>query len=118
MNPIENGQKKEPNKLKRKFSLTFPWWFKILAYALALVISGVALFFVIVVGIEFGDVKVSQWLTSLVVSVLTSIFISHPLQVRYKLISFDFLKRTVFTKYSISDCFARAIGRFYFAKSR
>lgn len=70
-----------PNKQPRK-QLTFPWWFKIFAYVLALALAAVSGFFIIIRGITFGQERVSQWLTSLVVSVATSILLTQPLQVR------------------------------------
>ena len=36
---------------------------------------------IIQIGIQFGDAKVTKWLTSLVISIITSIFLTQPLQV-------------------------------------
>ena len=58
-----------------------PWWFKIIAYVLAFAFAGVSLFFIIVQGITFGNDKVEKWLTSLVISFLTSMLLTQPLQV-------------------------------------
>ena len=63
--------------------LKFPWWFKIIAYILSFSFSITSLFFIIVKGITFGDDKVRKWLTSLVISFLTSIFLTQPLQVTF-----------------------------------
>ena len=63
------------------FELRFPWWFKIFAYLLSMVFAGVSLFFVIIKGIEFGDEKATKWLTSLIISFLSSILLTQPLQV-------------------------------------
>ena len=79
----------EPNKLdafdekhpKKSFELKFPWWFKIVAYVLSLLFATISVFFVIVKGIEFGNEKVTKWLTSLVISFLSSMLLTQPLQV-------------------------------------
>jgi hypothetical protein len=73
--------KPEDQKKNKKGELKFPWWFKIFAYILSFVFASVSLFFIIVQGITFGDDKVSKWLTSLVISFLTSIFLTQPIQV-------------------------------------
>jgi hypothetical protein len=72
---------------------TFPWWFKIIAYALSLAIVGVSMFFIIIKGILFGDEKVGKWLTSFLVSVLASAFVTQPLQVILLSLFFVFLCR-------------------------
>ena len=69
------------NGKKKSFEVKFPWWFKIIAYVLSFAFAGVSLFFVIVKGIEFGDDKVTKWLTSLIVSFLSSVILTQPLQV-------------------------------------
>jgi len=75
---------KTNEKMKRKKrELKFPWCFKIFAYILSFAFASVCLFFIIVQGITFGDDKVSKWLTSLLISFLTSIFLTQPLQVTY-----------------------------------
>ena len=67
---------------KRKlFEAKFPWWFKIIAYAISFVFASVSLLFVVVKGIEFGDEKVTKWLTSLIISFLSSILFTQPIQV-------------------------------------
>jgi hypothetical protein len=76
---------KEIKKRSKKGELKFPWWFKIVAYILSFAFASVCLFFIIVQGITFGDDKVSKWLTSLLISLLTSIFLTQPLQVIHHL---------------------------------
>ncbi|CAF0988120.1 unnamed protein product, partial [Brachionus calyciflorus] len=66
---------------KKKKPFEFPWWCKIVAYVLSLLFSGVSLFFIIIKGIEFGDEKVTKWLTSFIVSIFTSFFLTQPIQV-------------------------------------
>jgi hypothetical protein len=41
----------------------------------------IAAFFIIVKGIEFGNEKVLKWLTSFIISVVTSIFLTEPIKV-------------------------------------
>jgi hypothetical protein len=40
----------------------------------------VSIFFIIVKGIEFGDEKVSKWITSLLISFLSSVLLTQPIQ--------------------------------------
>ncbi|CAF4391977.1 unnamed protein product, partial [Adineta steineri] len=49
---------------KKQSSITFPWWCLFVAYGLSMIIIAISIFFIIVRGIEFGDVKTQQWLTS------------------------------------------------------
>jgi hypothetical protein len=78
-NSIEN-EMKNPN-IKKTFELKFPWWFKLVAYALSFLMACVCLFFVIVKGIVFGDAKVTKWITSVLVSFVSSVLLTQPLQV-------------------------------------
>ena len=66
---------------KNKAKLKFPWWVKIIAYILSFIICGISSFFIVVNGIQFGDEKVTKWLTSLFTSFFTSILITQPIQV-------------------------------------
>ena len=44
-------------------------------------IASVSIFFIIARGIEFGDVKVQKWLTSLIAGFFSSIFVIQPIKV-------------------------------------
>ncbi|RNA30894.1 polycystic kidney disease 1-like 2 [Brachionus plicatilis] len=68
-------------KTKRSKKFQFPWWVKILAYILSVIFATVSLFFIIIKGISFGDEKVTKWLTSFLVSILTSFLLTQPIQV-------------------------------------
>lgn len=59
----------------------FPWWCKIIAYAISFVFAVTSTFFIVVKGITFGDDKCAKWLTSFVVSIITSVLLTQPLQV-------------------------------------
>ena len=73
--------KTNTNKIEKIREIKFPWWFKIFAYMLSFAFAFVSLFFVIIKGIEFGDEKVQKWLTSLLTSFFSSIFLTQPIQV-------------------------------------
>ena len=74
--------KSKKMSLKKKISnITFPWWTKFIAYFLAFIFTAVSIFFIIIKGIEFGDTKCTKWLTSLVISFFTSIFLTEPIKV-------------------------------------
>jgi hypothetical protein len=78
--PVEQQDKK---KKKKKTELKFPWWCKLFAYMLSFVFAFISIFFVIVKGIEFGDEKVQKWLSTLLVSFLTSVLFTQPIQVKF-----------------------------------
>jgi hypothetical protein len=59
----------------------FPWWCLFIAYGLSLIISGISMFFIIVRGIEFGDLKTQKWLTSLLSGLFSSILLIQPIKV-------------------------------------
>ncbi|UJR16214.1 hypothetical protein I4U23_003124 [Adineta vaga] len=66
---------------KKRSQVTFPWWCLFIAYALSLIIVGVSMFFIIVRGIEFGDLKTQKWLTSLLSGFFSSIFLIQPAKI-------------------------------------
>lgn len=57
------------------------WWGRALAWLLVLAVVGVAIFFVWAYALQFGAEKTSRWLTSLIVTFLTSILVVEPLMV-------------------------------------
>jgi hypothetical protein len=71
----------------KRFS-TFPWWMKILAYMFSFFCAFISIFFILMYGISFGNEKVQKWITSLLISVLTSIFLTQPIQVALTAIFF------------------------------
>ncbi len=76
-NAINTNHKKK----KVKKELKFPWWTKIIAYLLSFVFAAVSIFFIIMQGISFGDDKCTKWLTSIMISFITSILLTQPIQV-------------------------------------
>ena len=95
INPAEENWPENENQVKKEeyhenwlkscsnvlCNSTFPWWFKFIAYVLSYAFIAVSIFFIIVKGIEFGNEKVEKWLTSIVMSFVTSVFLVQPLQV-------------------------------------
>ncbi len=75
ISPIGEKEKRPKKELK------FPWWCKIIAYILSFAFGAVSAFFVIVKGIEFGNEKVTKWLTSVIISFFSSVFLTQPIQV-------------------------------------
>ena len=73
---------KEKNKRKKKkapFSL--PWWFRIVGWILLAATTLTSSAFVLFYGVQFGDEKTKKWITSLLISFITSIFLTQPLKV-------------------------------------
>ena len=75
--------KKQNMKIRKSsnIELKFPWWFKIIAYVLSFLVACVCQFFVVTKGIVFGDEKVKNWLSSVLISFLSSVLLTQPLQV-------------------------------------
>ena len=82
---IKNNLTKKSSEIKslgkKSFELKFPWWFKIIAYILSFSFAAISIFFVIIKGIEFGNDKVTKWLTSLIISFVSSLLFTQPIQV-------------------------------------
>ncbi len=73
---------KNVNSMKKKrFQVTFPWWCLFIAYILSFLIIVVSIFFIIVRGIEFGDLKTQKWLTSIITGFFSSIFLTQPIKI-------------------------------------
>ena len=66
---------------KSKCELSFPWWCKIVAYLMSLIFASISVFFIVIKGISFGNDKSTKWLTSVVISLVSSLFITQPIQV-------------------------------------
>ncbi|CAF0846743.1 unnamed protein product [Adineta steineri] len=66
---------------KKKSSITFPWWCLFIAYGVSMIIIAVSIFFIIVRGIEFGDVKTQQWLTSVLSGFFSSVILTQPIKI-------------------------------------
>ena len=65
---------------KKKFEL--PWWCRIAAWVLLWLTTFAAAAFVTFYAIQFGDRKTKKWITSLLISFLTSVFVTQPAKVR------------------------------------
>ena len=53
----------------------------------------VSIFFIIVRGIEFGDLKTQQWLTSIMTGLLSSVILTQPIKIVALAIFFAFFCR-------------------------
>jgi hypothetical protein len=75
-------QKREHSKLKKSIlKYKLPWWFKIVAYILSYAFVSISLAFIVIKGIEFGNEKVAKWITSLLVTFVSSIILVEPFKV-------------------------------------
>ena len=73
-------QAKPSQEKEKKSKFQIPWWFRVVAWLLLWggVIASAAI--VTALGITFGDAKAKKWITSMLVSFATSIFLTQPLQ--------------------------------------
>ncbi|CAF3507643.1 unnamed protein product [Rotaria sordida] len=94
--PLPNKQinQQEFQLKKKKKKLTLPWWFIFIAYGLSFLVVSVSILFIIARGIEFGDLKTRQWLTSSITGFFSSIFLTQPIKVIFLAIFFAlFIRR-------------------------
>ncbi|XP_041364430.1 uncharacterized protein LOC121379844 [Gigantopelta aegis] len=73
------GLKSVTDKKKKKCEL--PWWFRYVGWALLWLTTLVSGAFVIFYAIMFGDEKTKKWITSLLISFITSVFFTQPIKV-------------------------------------
>ncbi|UJR08126.1 hypothetical protein I4U23_012402 [Adineta vaga] len=82
INPNTQNNSTIVNSVKKSRSqITFPWWCLFIAYAFSLLIILISIFFIVVRGIEFGDVKVQKWLASVLTGFFSSILLSQPIKI-------------------------------------
>jgi hypothetical protein len=67
---------------KKKKAFSFPWWCLFIAYGVSLLLLTLSTFFMIVRGIELGDLKTQKWLTSILSGFFSSIFVIQPIKVQ------------------------------------
>jgi drug/metabolite transporter (DMT)-like permease len=79
--PVGRRESIRRSKGKKSPTLTFPWWCIFVAYGLSLILIAISAFFIVVRGIEFGDLKTQKWLTSLVVGFFSSVCLTQPIKV-------------------------------------
>ncbi|XP_014667045.1 PREDICTED: polycystic kidney disease protein 1-like 2 isoform X2 [Priapulus caudatus] len=76
------GQRFVPKKKKaKKMPFSLPWWFVIIAWILAILTVPTSMFFILLYGIQFGDLLCQKWLSSLFISFLFDVLITQPLKV-------------------------------------
>ena len=82
------------NQMKRsKSRLMFPRWCIFIAYGISFLLILTSIFLIIARGIEFGDEKSREWLTSILSGFFSSLFLSQPLKIFALAIFFTFFFR-------------------------
>ncbi|XP_071129607.1 polycystin family receptor for egg jelly-like isoform X3 [Mytilus edulis] len=71
----------KPSGKKRKKKMDLPWYFVIFGWILLWSATFVSGAFVIFYGIQFQDVKCQKWITSMLISFISSIFVTQPIKV-------------------------------------
>ena len=90
---------KSSTEKKKKFEL--PWWFRHVGWALLWLTTLVSGAFVVFYAIMFGDVKVKKWITSLLISFITSVFFTQPIKVSNSVISCSVIYLTAHSPVSL-----------------
>ncbi|WAQ97034.1 PK1L2-like protein, partial [Mya arenaria] len=80
-------------EVKKKKKCELPWWFVIIGWILLWIAVLVSAAFVTFYGIQFQDIKCKKWITSMLISFITSIFFTQPIKVFLVAIIFSFLIR-------------------------
>lgn len=82
----------EPQKKKGWW---LPWWFLFVGWALLFFMSGISTFFTLLYGFQYGRESSIQWVITLTLSLVQSIFILQPLKVILVAIFFAMILRPV-----------------------
>ncbi|KTG42033.1 hypothetical protein cypCar_00021756 [Cyprinus carpio] len=80
---------------KKKQGWWLPWWFLFIGWLLLFVISGISTFFTLFYGFQYGRESSIQWVITLTLSLVQSIFILQPLKVIFVAIFFAMILRPV-----------------------
>lgn len=75
------GREDDPETKLQKQKNPLPHWLTYLAYFICIGLSVVCGFFVILYGFQFGSSKADQWMLSMILSFLESVFIIQPVKV-------------------------------------
>jgi hypothetical protein len=68
-------------KKKKKKPRLFPWWCLFIAYGFSYLVIGTCIVLIVARGVEFGELKIHQWLTSMFIGFFSSVLFSQPLKV-------------------------------------
>ncbi|CAM4949155.1 unnamed protein product [Rotaria socialis] len=91
--PIPSETTVKSSDEKKSFRLLFPWWCLFIAYGLSFIVAAISIFFIIVRGIEFGDLKTQKWLASLLSGFFSSIFLIQPIKIIFLTLLFAVFMR-------------------------
>lgn len=80
---------------KKKQGWWLPWWFLFIGWFLLFVMSGISTFFTLLYGFQYGRESSIQWVVTLSLSLVQSIFIMQPLKVIFVAIFFAMILRPV-----------------------
>ncbi|XP_051565107.1 polycystic kidney disease protein 1-like 2 [Myxocyprinus asiaticus] len=80
---------------KKKQGWWLPWWFLFVGWFLLFAMSGVSTFFTLLYGFQYGRESSIQWVITLTLSLIQSIFIMQPLKVIFVAIFFAMILRPV-----------------------
>ncbi|XP_077057704.1 polycystin-1-like protein 2 [Siphateles boraxobius] len=80
---------------KKKQGWWLPWWFLFIGWFLLFTISGLSTFFTLLYGFQYGRESSIQWVITLTLSLVQSIFILQPLKVIFVAIFFAMILRPV-----------------------
>ncbi|CAF4992321.1 unnamed protein product [Rotaria sp. Silwood1] len=82
--PIYNNNNKQylfSNKKNQKSKLLLSWWCLIIVYMISFLFIGIFIIFILNRSIYIGDIKTRIWLASILLSFMSSIFLTQPLKV-------------------------------------
>ena len=68
-------------KIKKHKKILLPWWFKIIAYIISLLVIGISILLILLKGFTMGNEKVKIWLGSVLTSLFFSVILMQPIKV-------------------------------------
>ncbi|XP_035210182.1 polycystic kidney disease protein 1-like 2 [Stegodyphus dumicola] len=74
----EEAQLRSPSKKKR---FLLPWWCIYISWLLVVASVGCSIFFLWAYGLQFGNVRTTKWLTSLLICFISSILLTEPIKI-------------------------------------
>ena len=90
-----------PKPKYQRFRL--PWWCKIVGYVIIGIFIITSIIVVLLLGIQFGNMRVQQWFTSFIISILAFMFLVYPIQVLLRIIFYTALTRQYNEPFDLDD---------------
>ncbi|GIY05826.1 polycystic kidney disease protein 1-like 2 [Caerostris extrusa] len=68
-------------RIPPKKKCLLPWWCSYISWFLVIISVGCSVFFLWAYGLQFGNIRTGKWLTSMIVSFLSSVLLTEPIKI-------------------------------------